>query len=93
MKFFSISMVVSIATLSLTGCEKKASEVVQTVEWYKEHKAERIAMIEKCKSNPGELAATPNCVNANRAASQITWGATKGIEVKPLEAKDLGLKK
>jgi hypothetical protein len=92
MKASTILMISTVTFFSLTGCEKKATEVVQTVDWYKEHKAERLALLEKCKSNPGELAATPNCINASRAASQITWGANKGIEVKPLDAKDLGLK-
>jgi curli biogenesis system outer membrane secretion channel CsgG len=79
-----LTMFLAIAsTLSmLAGCnEEKAAEVtVQTVDWYKEHKAERADMLAKCQSNPGQLAATPNCVNASRADSSITWNATDGIK-------------
>lgn len=67
----------------LAGCSKDTSEPVQTVEWYKANKVERAAMMSKCKSNPGELAMTPNCVNATRADSATTWGATGG-GIKPI---------
>jgi hypothetical protein len=56
---FAISMI-----FALSAC----SEPVQTAEWYKEHQAERKAMMEKCANNPGELRGTPNCINAQQAA-------------------------
>ena len=66
MKKNVVMMLAAVAALALAGCkEDKPQEVVQTVEWFKEHKAEREAQLAKCKSNPGELAATPNCVNAS----------------------------
>ena len=65
----------------LTGCkEEKHQEVVQTVEWFKEHQAEREAQLAKCNSNPGELAATPNCINASRADSSSVWSKRGGIK-------------
>lgn len=65
----------------LVGCkEGKAQEVVQTVEWFKEHPTERKAQLAKCNSNPGELAATPNCVNASRADSSSVWSKRDGIK-------------
>lgn len=86
MKKTAVMMLVAVAALA--GCkEEKPQEVVQTVEWFKEHKAERDAQLAKCKSNPGELAATPNCINASRADSSSTWSARGGaIKVAPLPA-------
>jgi len=79
--------------VGLTGCneDKKAeAEPVQTVDWYKEHTTERRAMLDKCNNNPGELAATPNCVNASRAESSLTWSARGGVKTPaPLTADDL----
>ncbi len=57
--------------IALTGCTKEALEPVNTVEWYKAHEAEREAMLKKCFANPGQLAETPNCVNAKEAASRL----------------------
>jgi len=73
----------------LSGCEK--TEVVQTVEWYKEHKTERETVLKKCNDNPGELQFTPNCVNANRAKQLLVWSGTKPRQVKPMTAEELGL--
>lgn len=74
-----LSMLAGVSLL--TGC--KEDKPVQTTEWYKEHNAERQAMLEECKANPGELAATPNCVNASRADSSKTWSA-RGAGIKPV---------
>jgi hypothetical protein len=83
----TVTILVSAGVFAmLAGCSKNASEPVQpvqTVEWYKANKVERVAMLSKCNSNPGELAVTPNCVNATRADSATTWGATGG-GIKPL---------
>lgn len=93
----NVTLILAIAGLltALTGCneEKKAEaepEVVQTVDWYKEHAAERRVMLDKCKNNPGELAATPNCVNASRADASATWSARgRGVKTPaPLTADD-----
>ena len=61
-------------TIALTGCTKEALEPVNTVEWYKAHEAEMTAMVKKCHSNPGQLASTPNCVNAQEAMSLTVRG-------------------
>lgn len=61
--------------ITLTGCTKEALEPVNTVEWYKAHEAEREAMLKKCLANPGQLAETPNCVNAKEAASRLFLGS------------------
>lgn len=69
----------------ITGAEQPKNtetETVQTVDWFKEHKPERDAQMEKCNSNPGQLAFTPNCVNASRAEQSITWEAP-GVAIIP----------
>ncbi len=65
-------------------CMASFAAEVQTVDWYKANKTERQAVLAKCRNNPGELANTPDCINASRAQSATTWGATGGIKVKPL---------
>lgn len=95
MKKFVVTLMVVGALSVLSGCkEEKAVETVQTVEWYKAHKTERADMLAKCKANPGELAATPNCVNASRADSSTTWNAKGGgiAPLKPLTADDINKK-
>lgn len=55
----------------LAGCSQApVAEPVQTVEWFKGMDAERSATLEKCHANPGELAGTPNCVNAEKAQQE-----------------------
>lgn len=96
MNKFTVLLVVAGTLSMLAGCkeDKPAEEVVQTVEWYKAHKTERAEVLAKCKSNPGELAATPNCVNASRADSSTTWSAKGGgiSPVKPLTADQINKK-
>ncbi|KVX06927.1 hypothetical protein CLH39_18230 [Alcaligenes faecalis] len=55
--------------LTLAACGDNSP--VQTVDWYKTHDPERKAMIEKCEANPGELAASANCINAKTAANHL----------------------
>ena len=73
MKKFSIALV---AFMALAGCkEDQPVEVVQTVDWYKAHDAERIEMVKKCKNSPGVIAGTPNCINAKSAHDQTIFGS------------------
>lgn len=57
-----------LVSVVLAGCGENT--MVQTVDWYKDHDAERKDMIAKCKSSPGELAASPNCINAQQAQNE-----------------------
>jgi hypothetical protein len=86
MKQKTMFMTVIAFTLVLASCSKEPVQVpVQTVEWFKEHKTEREAQINKCESNPGELEETPNCVNATDARNSLIWSSrTGGNPVKPL---------
>ena len=90
-KMKKLMVLIVAGTLSvLVGCNKDKAEIVQPVSWYKEHTAEREDMLAKCNENPGEKMATPNCVNASRADSDITWSARGGIgPVAPLTADEL----
>ena len=65
-----ILIVLAVAAAVLAGCGSENTPV-QTVDWYKEHEVERVAMISMCKANPGELAASPNCINATTAANHL----------------------
>jgi hypothetical protein len=56
-----------IPLLLLISCTKK--DTVYTVSWFKEHSAERTAVLAKCNDNPGEARNIPNCINAARAAA------------------------
>jgi len=49
----------------LSGCGDNTP--VQTVQWYKEHDAERQEMLNKCKNDRNAMDAAPNCVNAEQA--------------------------
>ena len=83
-KLNAILFVVAVALLA--GCDEK--ETAQTVDWYKAHEAERTAMIAKCKANPGELDASPNCINAVTAANHLAVekrGYTKHAPINALE--------
>lgn len=79
-------MIAAVAAV-LAGCSE--SELVQTVDWYKEHKAERLAMLEKCRDNPGEKQLAPNCVNAKHADKEVS-NARRGYVLPPPAVKKEG---
>ncbi len=45
------------------------------VPWYLQHKTERQAEVTACSANPGDLANTPDCINADAASSQAATAA------------------
>ncbi len=71
---FIVFCLVLSGVIEVAGCTKEALDPVQTVEWYKTHEAERIAMATKCHNNPGQLEKTPNCINAQQAMSDVFMG-------------------
>jgi len=83
-----LSAFLFIAAAALTGCNEK--DPVQTVDYYKANAPERAAMRDKCKANPGELAASPNCINANRAETAVDGAKRGGLNVQPLQGVKLG---
>ncbi|EBC1886521.1 entry exclusion protein [Salmonella enterica] len=56
---------------ALSAC--KESEPTNDVQYYLDHPEERAAKLTECKSNPGEKALTPNCVNASEAARKAMF--------------------
>lgn len=61
-----VFLIAILASIVLTGCLEK-DESVKTVEYYKQNTSEMLEKIKECKSNPGELEHTPNCINAGKA--------------------------
>lgn len=95
-----VRVAVVVAALVLGACHKQ--EPVRSAAWYQEHPAELAAQSKLCKANPGELAKTPNCVNAKQAlflndsrkgAAQLKpidwsqWNHAKDAAGKPAPAK------
>lgn len=79
MKKLALPLVVAAV---LAGCGENTP--VQTADWYKANAKERLEMLAKCKANPGELAASPNCVNARAAQNQLDLGSKNyGVDAKP----------
>ena len=83
-----LSTLLILAAAALAGCNE--TDPVQTVDWYKTNASERATMLAKCKANPGELAASPNCINANRAETAVDGAKRGGLNVQPLQGIKLG---
>lgn len=77
-----------IAASVLAGCNEQ--EPVQTADWYKANTTERLAMLERCKANPGEFSATPNCINASAAANSIILGNRDYKQREPINFSSQG---
>lgn len=75
---------------TLAGCKQEQAEVVQSVDWYKENTVERTERLAQCRANPGELADTPNCINAEQAESLADTPKRGGLDVQPMSDIKLG---
>ena len=68
----SFLLFIALAT-GLTGCnEADPSRQTKTVGWFFDHRDELALILKACRDNPGELAKTPNCVNAVEARKKVT---------------------
>ena len=85
MKKLALFLVVAAV---LAGCGDNTP--VQTVDWYKAHEAERTAMIAKCRTTPGELDASPNCINATTAANHLVLEKRDFTRRAPINALEGG---
>jgi hypothetical protein len=47
--------------------------VIRTVSWFKANEAERTAKLKACADNPGVGQHDPECTNASRARSEISY--------------------
>lgn len=79
-----LSTLLLLAAVALAGCNE--TDPVQTVDWYKTNASERATMLAKCKANPGELAASPNCINANRAETAVDGAKRAASTSSPCKA-------
>lgn len=75
---------------TLAGCKQGQAEVVLSVDWYKENTVERTERLAQCRANPGELADTPNCINAEQAESLADTSKRGGLDVQPMTDIKLG---
>lgn len=66
MRILSVSV---LGLLELTACSRGAAEARQTVDEYRADPALRHAEVERCRRDPGTLRTTPDCINAETAAS------------------------
>ena len=64
--------------LGLAACAREP-EPAPTVDWFRAHQKERQATVEECANNPGELAATPRCVNALDAEGKESVGSLRDL--------------
>lgn len=73
MKMMAWILLLTAAVVSLAGCnEADTSLQTKTVGWLFDHRDELQATLKACRDNPGELAKTPNCVNAVEARNKVT---------------------
>ena len=68
------SILLLITSVSgLTGCNQAdTSRHTKTVGWFFDHRDELAVTLKACRDNPGDLAKTPNCINANDARNKVT---------------------
>lgn len=83
------TLILTVIAAFLAGCNDTA-EPVQTVEWFKEHQAEREATRKRCQDNPGQLSTTPNCMNADRAQAAVDAEKRGTLNVQPRTDLKLG---
>lgn len=83
MKIVHATLLISVISLSACG----RSEPVQTADWYKAHAPERKAVLDRCQANPGELALTPNCVNAGKADAVLASERRGYVQPAPIKVK------
>jgi hypothetical protein len=65
MKTLDRSAVLVLVSVLAAGCVQKSAP---TVEYFRAHREERVAQLARCANDPGSLATTPACVNAQQAA-------------------------
>ena len=72
MKMKASILLIAVAA-ALTGCnEADKGQQPKTVGWFLDHRDELAVALKACRDNPGELAKTPNCINANEARNKVT---------------------
>ena len=73
MKTMASILLITAAAVSLAGCKEGGTgRQAKTVGWFFDHRDELALILKACRDNPGELAKTPNCVNAVEARKKVT---------------------
>ena len=73
MKTMASILLITATVVSLAGCnEADTGHQTKTVGWFFDHRDELAVTLKACRDNPGELAKTPNCVNAVEARNKVT---------------------
>jgi hypothetical protein len=74
-------LLVVISFLAVTACAP--IEAPQSVDWYKEHKSGREAVLVECKQQA--LPASLNCENASRADTALAAARRGYVRPKPID--------
>ena len=68
-----------VVTVTSAACVPSPEAPHHTVEYYRDHPADRTEMMAACAKDPGALAKTPDCVNSRVAASQAGIGSLREL--------------
>jgi hypothetical protein len=72
MKMKTSILLIGVAAALASCNEADTNSQAKTVGWFFEHRNELQLALKACRDNPGELAKTPNCINANEARNKVT---------------------
>ncbi len=62
-------LVIGLSVLELAACSQPAP--IRDKPYYLAHEAERASQLSACQTDPGRLAATSNCINAQAADAEV----------------------
>lgn len=68
-----------VVTVTSAACTPSPDPPHRTVEYYRDHAAEREAKLAECANDPGALGKTPDCVNARTAGQQVDIGSLRDL--------------
>ncbi len=67
------------AMLFLAGCSSGALGPDHDVAWFKTHTPERKEVLKTCASDPARYMTESNCINADRADTEVTMTAQDNL--------------
>lgn len=79
-----------VVTVTSAACTPSPDPPHRTVEYYRDHAAEREAKLAECINDPGALGKTPDCVNARVAGRQVGIGSLRGLPPLGLPSESAG---
>jgi hypothetical protein len=77
-----------VVTVTSAACTPSPKAPHRTVNYYRDHDAERTEMLAACANDPGALAKTPDCVNARVAGSEADIGSLRELPPMGLSSGD-----